>query len=197
MECLRCARRGAAGRRAGRLLKESRPRAEQGDAAAQAAVGDLYLGGEGVSQDAAEAARWYRLAAEQGDASGQYGLAYLHAVGQGVPLDEDESARLMRLAADQREVRAQYAVALLYANRLAADQGEPLAQYDLGVMYAQGTGVRQNDAKAYLWLSLAASRMVGDERDRAVRMRDEIGRRMPSGRRAAATRATVKPVFER
>ena len=45
-------------------------RAEQGDAVAQAAVGDSYLGGEGVAPDAAEAARWYRLAAEQGDPAG-------------------------------------------------------------------------------------------------------------------------------
>ena len=69
--------------------------------AAQAALGDMHPSGEGALEDAAEAARWYRLAAEQGEPAGQYGLAYLYASGQGLPLDEDESARLMRLAAEQ------------------------------------------------------------------------------------------------
>ena len=43
-----------------------RERAEQGDAEAQWSLGLAYAKGEGVPQDDAEAARWYRLAAEQG-----------------------------------------------------------------------------------------------------------------------------------
>ena len=83
--------------------------------------------------------------------------------------------------------------------RLAAEQGEPLAQYDLGVMYADGIGVRPDDPSAYLWLSLAAARLVGEERDRAVRTRDESGDRMTADQRAEAGRRARdwKPVFER
>ena len=47
-------------------LREYRPLAEQGDAAAQAALGVIYHYGQGVPQDYAEAVRWYRKAAAQG-----------------------------------------------------------------------------------------------------------------------------------
>ena len=43
--------------------------AEQGHAPSQAGLGFMYREGQGVPQDDAEAARWYRLAAEQGDRS--------------------------------------------------------------------------------------------------------------------------------
>ena len=46
-------------------LRELRPLAEQGDASAQFNLGFMYGTGQGVSQDYAEAARWFRLAAEQ------------------------------------------------------------------------------------------------------------------------------------
>ena len=41
--------------------------AEQGDVDAQFNLGWCYYMGEGVPQDKAEAAKWYRKAAEQGD----------------------------------------------------------------------------------------------------------------------------------
>ena len=51
--------------------------AEQGDADAQYNLGTMYATGQGLSQNNAEAARWYRLAAEQGDANAQRNLMYL------------------------------------------------------------------------------------------------------------------------
>ena len=50
-------------------LAELRARAEAGDAASQFNLGFRYATGEGVPEDDAEAARWFRLAAEQGHAS--------------------------------------------------------------------------------------------------------------------------------
>jgi TPR repeat protein len=44
--------------------------AEQGDADAQVNLGVSYAKGEGVPQDDAEVARWYRRAAEQGGEDG-------------------------------------------------------------------------------------------------------------------------------
>src|SRR5690349_19975886 len=40
---------------------------EQGDPLAQSALGDMYLAGQGVDADHAEALRWYLSAAKQGD----------------------------------------------------------------------------------------------------------------------------------
>ena len=47
-------------------MREWRPLAEQGHADSQEWIGFLYFYGEGVPQNYAEAAKWYRLAAEQG-----------------------------------------------------------------------------------------------------------------------------------
>ena len=44
----------------------TRERAVQGDAKAQAALGNLYFGGQSVRQNYAEAVKWYRKAAELG-----------------------------------------------------------------------------------------------------------------------------------
>ena len=46
--------------------------AEQGDVGAQFILGVMCANGQGVSQDSAEAVRWYRLAADQGHALAQY-----------------------------------------------------------------------------------------------------------------------------
>jgi uncharacterized protein len=50
-----------------------RPLAEQGDARAQALVGNMY-------------ARWFRKAAEQGGIFAQTSLGYLYERGEGVPM---------------------------------------------------------------------------------------------------------------
>ena len=48
-------------------LPRIRPLAEQDDAKAQSELGDMCRWGRGVTEDYAEAARWYRKAAEQGN----------------------------------------------------------------------------------------------------------------------------------
>jgi TPR repeat protein len=45
----------------------------------------MYRDGDGVPEDDAEAARWYRLAADQGHAPAQFNLGLMHATGEGVP----------------------------------------------------------------------------------------------------------------
>ena len=59
-------------------------RAQQGDAAAQFRLGEMYDLGQGVRQDYAEAVRWYRRAAEQGNARAQFALAEMIKNGDGV-----------------------------------------------------------------------------------------------------------------
>ena len=90
--------------------------AEQGDAAAQALLGDgsaqfniglMYAFGRGVQQDHYEAVRWYRRAAEQGFADAQL-LGVSYDQGQGVPQDCAEAVRWYRRAAEQGLADAQY-----------------------------------------------------------------------------------------
>lgn len=52
-------------------LKETKLLAEQGDVGTQYRLGYMYLFGDGVPENKAEALKWYRLAAEQGDAGAQ------------------------------------------------------------------------------------------------------------------------------
>lgn len=67
------------------------PLAEGGHAAAQFNVAVLFEKGQGVTQDLAEAARWYTKAAEQGDAEAQYDVAVLYEMGTGVAADPDRA----------------------------------------------------------------------------------------------------------
>jgi hypothetical protein len=59
--------------------------AERGDPAAEAGIGFLLHKGLGVTQDDAEAARWFVKGAEQGQAEAQLLLGTLFFFGQGVP----------------------------------------------------------------------------------------------------------------
>ena len=60
-------------------LREWRPLAEQGDATVQFFFAIMYIGGQGVPQDFAEAVRWARRAAEQGVARRQTARRCTHA----------------------------------------------------------------------------------------------------------------------
>jgi hypothetical protein len=136
-------------------LKEWRPLADQGDAAAQYYLGAMYYYGDGVVQDYTEAMRWYLLAADQGHAEAQYSLGVMYTNGYGVVQDYTEGAKWYRLA---------------------ADQGIADAQYSLGVMYTNGYGVVQDYIRAHMWLNISA--VNGD--DYAKTILDMIAEKMTS-----------------
>ena len=117
-------------------LIEWKPLAEQGNAAAQYNLGNIYYNGDGVLVDHKEAAKWFRLAAEQGKAEAQYDLGVMYANGQGVIEDDKEAVKWYRLAAEQSHAKA---------------------QYNLGVSYDNGDGVIQDDVYAHIWWNLAAA----------------------------------------
>lgn len=54
-----------------------------------------------------------------------------------------------------------------------AEEGETSAQCRLGEMYRYGTGVPQDNVRAYMWLNLSAV-----EYEKAARGRDELAKRM-------------------
>ncbi len=65
--------------------------------------GVMYQNGKGVTQNDAEALKWYRLAADQGNAFAQGNLGWMYHNGDGVSQDYAEASKLYRLAADQGE----------------------------------------------------------------------------------------------
>ncbi len=104
------------------------------------------------------ALREWRPLAEQGNANAQFFLGFMYANGLGVSQD--------------------YAEALQWY-RKADEQGYAKAQNNLGLMYGKGQGVPQDDAQAHMWYNLAASTSPpGKDRDRAVKNRDIVAKRM-------------------
>ena len=153
-----------------------RARAEQGDAAAQADLAEMYYHGEGVQQDYSEALRWYRRAGDHGNAKGQYGVGLIYYHGKGVTLDLGEALRWYRKSADQGYAKAECGIGLIYSQgqgvqqdyteairwyRKAVDQGYAPAEYNLGNMYYYGRGVPKDRAEAARWYHKAADQ--GDE----------------------------------
>ena len=127
----------------------------------------MYAEGRGVSQDDAEAVTWYRKAAEQGHAEAQNNLGVMYNRGEGVPQDYTEAVTWYRKA---------------------AEQGHAYAQNNLGRMYANGDGVPQDNVEAHTWLNLAASRLTGDQREKASTDRDAVAERMTSADLSEAQR---------
>lgn len=147
------------------------PLAEQGHAKAQYILGHMHRDGEGVRQDGAEAARWYRLAAEQGYADAQYSLAQIYHEGHVIGQDFPEAAKWYRFAAELGNAEAQGNLGALFAfgqgvpqdydqamkwYRKSADQNTAGAQHSVGFMYHQGFGVLQDYDEAMKWYLKAA-----------------------------------------
>ena len=109
------------------VLKIAMPRAEAGDARAQAMIGSLYSYGRGVPQSYPTAEEWFRKAAEHGDASGEYALGMFYRVG--ATGNRDDKAAFVWL-------------------KKAADQDNPEALLEVGHMYRNGLGVSPDPAKA-------------------------------------------------
>ncbi len=81
--------------------------AENGNKIAQNLVGVMYMqGGGGVSQDDAEAMRWFRMGADQGYAVAQTNVGFLYQSGRSVPRDLVEAKLWFERAAAQGDERA-------------------------------------------------------------------------------------------
>lgn len=152
-------------------VRELHTHALAGDAIARLNLGTLFFKGQGIGQDYAEAAKWFRLAAQQGIAQAQFNIGLMYDTGQGVSQDHAEAVRWYRLAADQGFALGQLNLGAAYASgqgivkndveaakwtRLAANQGNAQAQFNLAVMYATGQGVKENFNEAYQWAKLAS-----------------------------------------
>ena len=72
-------------------LTTVRQMAEEGDPAAQFALGTRYAIGEEVRQDDSEAARWFSAAAQQGHTEAQAILGGYYILGRGVAQDAEKA----------------------------------------------------------------------------------------------------------
>ena len=98
--------------------------AEQGDALSQYSLGFMYARGNGVPEDDAEAARWYRQATEQGHAAAQQNLGTMYAYGEGVPEDDIQAYAWISIAAAQGAENAKNAKERLTGEMTRAEIAE-------------------------------------------------------------------------
>jgi TPR repeat protein len=156
---------------AAELLRQS---AERGYVYAQMELGSYYARGLGMTQNFAEALRWYHKAA-QGDSLAQYCIGYAYAHGNGVNQNMVEAVAWWRKAADRGQVEAQNALGQFYFQggkdqrpvnyaesarwlRKAAEQGYAASMNNLGFLYQQGFGVEKNLREAARWYRTAAEK---------------------------------------
>lgn len=143
---------------------------DENDADTQFNHGELCRNGQGVAQDYAKAAAWYRKAARQNHAMAQSNLGVLYEKGLGIRRSYKKAAAWYRKSAEQGEPTAQFNIGNAYEFGRgmqqdytqaadwyikAAKQGHADAQVSLGYLCDQGLGVRMSHADAYFWLSIA------------------------------------------
>lgn len=122
-------------------VEKFRYAAERGHAGAQYSLGDCYLYGNGVEEDAAEAVKWYKMAAEQGHAGAQESLGDCYYEGEGVEEDAAEAEKWYQKAFLQHVEDA--------------NKGDFLAYEDVVRCYLEGKGVKKDIAKAEEWYKKA------------------------------------------
>lgn len=144
--------------------------AEAGSHSAEAALGDLYAGGEYVELDLVQATKWYERAAISGSAEAMMGLGKI-AETQTPP----DYARAVRWYNKVIEIggplrpRATYCVARVAERSTPPDMKRAVQMYTraaslleveamnrLGELYAQGTGVKRDVVEATAWLTLCS-----------------------------------------
>jgi len=115
-------------------IEELLDMANDGIGSAQCLLGFKYLDGDEVTQDTAEAMKWFRMAAENEDAHAAYTLGRIYYKGEGTSVDYAEAMKWFRIA---------------------AEKGDANSQFRLSEMYLDGNGVDKDIVAAYAWLSLA------------------------------------------
>ena len=157
--------------------------AENGDAYAQAALGDCYLFGNGVTIDLRQAFEWYQKSAAQDNPIGIYGLGGCYYAGDGVERDSIKGLNLMKTAgrmlvkmensnnplivrrigdcyANGHGVDTNEVKAFEYYSK-GAEQGDALSQLILGYCYEVGLGVTEDAENAEFWYYKSAK--LGNE----------------------------------
>ena len=161
---------------AAKMFAAELKKANAGDAFSQFGVGSYYQAGDGVPQDSAKAAEWYRKAAVQGVAFAQRRLGAMYYEGEGVSKDLAQAAQWYQMAATQGYAPAQYALGKMYHTgegvtkdvakaielyQMAAAQGHPVAMLRIARIYFDGEGAPKDLVKAAEWFQRAAE--AGDE----------------------------------
>lgn len=131
-------------------------KAKDGDASAQASVGQLYLLGRGVDDDKEKALKWFQLSAEQGNLYAQAKVGDFYYTGDTIPSIKQDYAEALRLL------------------RAPSDAGYETAQRTLGKMYAYGHGVPKDIIKGYILVKMGRGKKPTYEVDWGLAALEEV-----------------------
>ena len=100
-------------------LKIWLPKAQEGDAAAQTYVGEIYEKGLGIQADYQLASMWYQKAAAQNYSRAMINLGYLYESGLGVPMDLTQAMNWYRKASGLTDGELEYVSSIEQSQRQA------------------------------------------------------------------------------
>lgn len=168
--------------------------ANAGDPYAAWVLGKFYQGGRGVSQDQAQAERWYREAAARGYVQAEYHLSLIEK--KGWPEFHSQEVKWLKEDAEAGIVEAQHALGTYHRSgrgvklsaseaakwwKLSARRGYATSQARLALLYSKGDGVPRDGARAYAWMNLAAANLLPSAvKDIAIGLRDNWGVKLSS-----------------
>jgi TPR repeat protein len=153
-----------------KVIADLKEMAAAGDVKSQVQLGLVFLTGDGVRKDDAEAVKWLRKAADQDNPVAERYLAEMYFKGRGVPADNAAAAKWLRLAAEQGDAQSEHNLAVLYTQGLgvprnvkealnwmhkSAEQGLAAGQVGMGVLYENGDGVPEDPVEAVKWYRMA------------------------------------------
>lgn len=121
-------------------IKSLEKKASGGDVEAMLKLGELFLNGEDIEINYAEAIKWFEMASVKGSARAKsYWGVILVSGGHGVEKDEKRGVELMIQAAEQNDGMAQYILAQYYLGTKQTGSGLKLMEKsaDGGMLQAQ------------------------------------------------------------
>ncbi|TGB63627.1 tetratricopeptide repeat protein [Escherichia sp. E4736] len=139
-------------------------RSAQGDAEAQARLGEAYLNGNyNQTVNYTESFKWLTKSAASGNPRAKLDLGILYLNGYGVPFDYAKALSLFEQADQAGEMKAARYLGIIYERGLGVPQdynkaakyykkgdknNDIMAQYRLAKLYEQGYGVKRDYQKA-------------------------------------------------
>ncbi|RUM93240.1 MAG: hypothetical protein DSZ28_08700 [Thiothrix sp.] len=150
-------------------LKIWLPKAQEGDAAAQTYVGEIYEKGLGIQADYQLASMWYQKAAAQNYSRAMINLGYLYESGLGVPIDLTQAMNWYRKASGLTDGELEYVSSVEQSQRQATKLEHKKLQAEVGEL-------RGELSQAQVALEKRQSDLQA-ERSKATALRTELEER--------------------
>lgn len=138
-------------------------------------IGAIYYMGRICLEDlqSADCEKYFRLGSSLGDAYCSYEIGEMYRYGNFVTKDLEQAIDFYKLSAEQGYADSLVSAGEVCMNNKEYDRalkffmsayknGDPVAAFYIGRMYYYGTGVEENDDKAFFYLKIASDKNIKD-----------------------------------